>query len=212
MEWGEPVSHWCLLSNEPTVFLIDDDPAALRALASLVKVVFPRVEVYPSAAEFLKARCDDRPGCLVLDIAMPEMSGIELHRKLLQDKTALPVIFVTGYGNVPMAVEAMRMGAVSFLEKPVQEQQLWESIRRALEIDAQNRRRRARRQRAEERLARLSPGERAVLNLILEGKMNKEIAVELGLSTRTVEDRRAKLMKKMGAKSLAELIQLVMTH
>jgi FixJ family two-component response regulator len=111
-----------------------------------------------------------------------------------------------------MAVNAMQAGAVNFLEKPFREQELWDSIRKALELDAQNRRRKARRQRVEERLALLSEGERAVLNLILEGKLNKEIAAELGLSNRTVEDRRARLMKKMGAQSVAELVQLAMTH
>ena len=199
------------MTEEATVFLIDDDPAALRALATLVKVVFPRVEIFSSATEFLTAY-HDQPGCLVLDVAMPGMSGLELHRKLIRDKVALPVVFVTGHGNVPMAVEAMQMGAVNFLQKPAQEQELWNSIRRAIELDTQNRRRLARRQRAQERLTRLTAGEREVLNLILEGKMNKEIATELGLSTRTIEDRRAKVMKKMGAKSLAELVQLVMTH
>lgn len=199
------------MSDEPTVFLVDDDPVALRALTALVKVVFPNVEAFPSAAEFLAAY-RQRPGCLVLDVAMPGMNGLELHRKLIHDKTPLPVVFVTGHGNVPMAVEAMQLGAVNFLEKPVQEQELWNSIRKALELDNQNRRRRARRQKVEERLSRLTHGERQVLDLILEGKMNKEVATELGLSTRTVEDRRAKLMKKMGAKSLAELVQLVMTH
>ena len=148
----------------------------------------------------------------MLDVAMPGMNGLELHRKLIHDKIALPVVFVTGHGNVPMAVEAMQMGAVNFLEKPVQEQELWNSIRAAIELDAQTRRRRARRQIAEERLSRLTVGEHEVLNLILEGKMNKEIASELGLSTRTIEDRRAKLMKKMDASCLAELIQLVMTR
>ena len=199
------------MSDEPTVFLVDDDAVALRALTALVKVVFPRVEAFSSAAEFL-ATYRQRPGCLVLDVAMPGMSGLELHRKLIQEKITLPVVFVTGHGNVPMAVEAMQMGAVNFLEKPVQEQELWNSIRRALELDSQSRHRRARRHRVEERLTRLTPGERQVLDLILEGKMNKEVATVLGLSTRTVEDRRAKLMKKMGAKSLAELVQLVMTH
>jgi two-component system, LuxR family, response regulator FixJ len=199
------------LNDEATVFLVDDDPAALRALATLVRVVFPRVKTFSSASEFLAAY-DHQPGCLVLDVAMPEMSGLELHRKLLKEKIALPVVFVTGHGNVPMAVEAMQLGAVNFLQKPVQEQALWDSIRQALEIDHRNRRRRARRQKAEERLSKLTSGEREVLNLILEGRMNKEIATELKLSTRTVEDRRAKMMKKMGAKSLAELVQLVMTH
>ena len=128
------------MNDEATVFLVDDDPAALRALATLVKVVFPRVATFSSAAEFLAAY-HHQPGCLVLDVAMPGMSGLELHRKLIHDKIALPVVFVTGHGNVPMAVEAMQMGAVNFLEKPVQEQELWDSIRQALELDAQNRRR-----------------------------------------------------------------------
>ena len=203
---------WCLLSEEATIFLVDDNPAALQAMLATVKVVFPRVETFSSAAEFLAAYRPDRPGCLVLDVAMPGMSGLEFQRKLIRDKIAIPVIFVTGHANVAMAVEAMQMGAVNFLEKPVQEQQLWDSIRKALELDAQNRRRLARRQRAEERLAKLTPGEREVLDLILEGKMNKEIAAELGLSTRTIEDRRAKLMKKMNAQCVAELVQLVMTH
>jgi two-component system, LuxR family, response regulator FixJ len=199
------------VNDEPTVFLIDDDPAALRALAALVRVVFPRVVTFSSAAEFL-ANYRQQPGCLVLDVAMRGMSGLELHRKLVRDKISLPVVFVTGHANVPMAVEAMQLGAINFLQKPVQEQELWDSIRRAVELDAQNRRRRARRQRVEERLSQLTPGEREVLDFILEGKINKEIALELGLSTRTVEDRRSRLMKKMEAKSLAELIQLVMTH
>lgn len=200
------------MADEAMVFLLDDDPATLRALVATVKVVFPHVETFSSASEFLATYHPKRPGCLVLDVAMPGMSGLELQRKLLHDKIAIPLVFVTGHANVAMAVEAMQMGAVNFLEKPVQEQELWDSIRRAIELDSQNRRRRARRQRAEERLAQLTHGEREVLNLILEGKMNKEIAKELDLSTRTIEDRRAKLMKKMDAKSLAELVQLVMTH
>jgi two-component system, LuxR family, response regulator FixJ len=200
------------LNDEATVFVVDDDPAALRALAALVKVVFPRVQTFSSASDFLAAYCPQQSGCLVLDVAMPGMSGLELHRKLIHDRINLPVVYVTAHGNVQMAVEAMQMRAVNFLEKPVHEQQLWDSIRKALELDRQNRSRRARRQHAEERLAKLTAGEREVLNLILEGKRNKEIAEQLRLSTRSIEDRRAKIMKKMGAASLAELVQLVMTH
>jgi two-component system, LuxR family, response regulator FixJ len=200
------------LSDEPTIFLVDDDPAALQTVLAVVKVVFPRVETFLSATEFLAAYNPDRPGCLVSDVGMPGMTGLELQRRLIRDKIGLPVIFVTAHANVAMAVEAMQMGAINFLEKPVQEQQLWDSIRKGLDLDAQNRRRLARRQHAEERLSKLTPGEREVLNLILEGKMNKEIAAELGLSTRTIEDRRAKLMKKMNAQCVAELVQLVMTH
>jgi two-component system response regulator FixJ len=194
--------------DEPTVFVVDDDPAVLRSLSALVRVVFPRVEVFSSASEFLAGYNPERPGCLVLDVAMPDMSGLDLQRKLTEEKIDLPIVFITAHGNVQMAVGAMRAGAVNFLEKPFHEQELWDSIRNALELDGQNRRRQARRRQIEERLNQLSPGEREVLDLILEGKYNKEIAAQLNLSVRTIEDRRAKLMRKMGAGSVAELVQL----
>ncbi len=200
------------MSDEPTVFLVDDDPAVLQSATALVKVLFPRVEAYSSAAEFLDAYQPGRPGCLVLDVAMPGMSGLELHRKMIGDKIDLPVVFISGHGNVQMAVAAMQAGAVNFLEKPFLEQELWGSIRRALELDERNRRRKARRGRAEERIARLTPGEREVLDLILDGKPNKEIAATLGLSIRTVEDRRSRLMRKTQVNSVAELVQLAVTH
>jgi two-component system response regulator FixJ len=200
------------VNDEPTVFVVDDDPDVLRSLTALIKVLFPRVEAYSSAADFLAAYQPGRPGCLVLDVAMPRMSGLELHRKLIEDRADLPVVFVTGHGNVQMAVGAMQAGAVNFLEKPFREQELWDSIRQALELDERNRRRKARRSQAQERIARLTPAEREVLDLILEGKLNKEIAAELGLSVRTVEDRRARLMKKTQASSVAGLVQLAMTH
>jgi two-component system, LuxR family, response regulator FixJ len=199
-------------SQEPTVLLVDDDAAVLRSLTALVEVVFPKVKAFNSATEFLAAYKSPCPGCLVLDVAMPGINGLELQRKLIEDKIDLPIVFITGHGNVQMAVGAMQAGAITFLEKPFHEQELWDSIRKAIEVDSQNRRRRARRHRVEERLSVLSEGERAVLNLILDGKLNKEIAAELGLSNRTVEDRRARLMKKMGARSIAELVQLAMTH
>jgi two-component system response regulator FixJ len=201
-----------VLNDEQTVYVIDDDPAVLRSLTALVKVVFPRVEGYSSADEFLATQPCDRAGCLVLDVAMPQMSGLELHRKLIEDKNDLPVIFVTGHANVQIAVDAMQAGAVNFLEKPFREQELWDSIRRALDLDERNRRRRARRQQAEQRISRLTSGEREVLAMILEGKLNKEIAAELGLSIRTVEDRRARLMRKTQVRSVAELVQLAVTH
>jgi len=200
------------LNSNITVFVVDDDPAVLRSLTSLVKVVFPRVKAYESAAEFLADYDSDQPGCLVLDVAMPGMNGLELQRKLTEDKIDLPVVFITGHGNVQMAVGAMQAGAVNFLEKPFREQELWDSIRKAIELDEQNRRRKARRDRVETRIARLTPGEREVLDRILDGKFNKEIANELGLSVRTIEDRRARVMKKMEANSIAELVQMALTH
>jgi two-component system, LuxR family, response regulator FixJ len=193
---------------EATVFLVDDDPAVLRSLAELLRVLFPRVETFASAAQFLAAYDPNRPGCLVLDIAMPGMSGLDLQRKLIEDKVDLPVVFITGQGSVQMAVGAMQAGAINFLEKPFHEQELSDSITAALEIDARNRSRKARRQKLRDRLSHLNEGEHAVLDLILDGKLNKEIAETLGISVRTVEDRRSRLMKKMGAKSVAELVRL----
>jgi len=200
------------IDEEPTVFVIDDDPAVLKSVVSLVEVVFPRVEAFCSAAEFLEAYQDDRPGCIVLDVAMPGMNGLELQRKLGEDKTDLPIVFITGHGNVQMAVGAMQAGAVNFLEKPFNEQELWDSIRKSFDLDAQRRRRKARRRGVEQRMAQLTTGEREVFDLIVEGKYNKQIAAALGLSVRTVEDRRSRLMKKMKAGSVAELVQLALTH
>ena len=200
------------MNDEPTVYLVDDDQAVLRSLSTLVKVVFPRVEAYSSATDFLAAYQPDQPGCLILDVAMPGMNGLELHRKLIAEKADLPVVFITGHGNVQMAVGAMQAGAINFLEKPFHEQELWDSIRKALEVDRQNRRRKARRAQIEQRFSQLSPGEREVLTRILDGKSNKDIADGLGLSIRTIEDRRGRLMKKMKARSIAELVRMAMTH
>jgi FixJ family two-component response regulator len=197
-------------SVEPSVFVVDDDPAVLKSLTALIEVVFPRVKAFASAAEFLAAYSNHHPGCLILDVAMPGMNGLELYRKLLHDKIDLPVVFITGHGNVQMAVNAMQAGAVNFLEKPFHEQELWDSIRKGLALDGHRRALKEHKRLADERLEQLTEGERAVLDLILEGKLNKEIAAKLEVSTRTVEDRRARLMKKMGARSVAELIRLVL--
>jgi FixJ family two-component response regulator len=197
---------------EPTVFIVDDDPAVLRSLTALVKVIFPRVEAFGSATDFLGAYDRQRPGCLVLDVAMPGMSGLELQNRLADDSIDLPVVFITGHGNVQMAVDAMQAGAVNFLEKPFREQDLWDSIRKGLEIDAERRKRQQRAVEAQRRMGLLSHGEREVLDRILQGKYNKQIASELDLSIRTVEDRRARLMKKMQARSVVELVQLAMSQ
>jgi len=198
--------------REPSVFVVDDDPAVLKSLVSLIEVVFPRVEAFCSAAEFLEAYQDDCPGCIVLDVAMPGMNGLELQRKLAADKIDLPIVFITGHGNVQMAVGAMQAGAVNFLEKPCNEQELWDSIRNSFDLDTQRRRRKTRRRAVEQRMAQLTTGEREVFDLIVEGKYNKQIAALLGLSVRTVEDRRSRLIKKMKANSVAELVQMALTH
>ena len=197
------------VSEDPTVFVVEDDPVVLRSLVALIEVVFPRVEAFVAASDFLAAYAPGRSGCLVLDVAMPRISGIELQRRLAGE---LPIVFITGHGNVRMAVEAIQSGAVDFLEKPVSEQELWGSIQRALERDEQNRRQKALRAEVRDRFHRLSRGEQDVLSLILGGKHNKEIADELGLSVRTVEDRRARIMTKMDVRTVAQLVQLAATR
>jgi len=193
-----------------TVYVVDDDGASRRLVSGLLEAIFPKVESYASATEFLNAYQDDQPGCLVLDVAMPVMSGLELQKTLADRNIELPIVFLTGHGNVQMAVGAMQAGAVNFLEKPFREQELWESVREACELDRQRREAKANRADGEQRIAKLVPGEREVLALILEGKFNKEIAAHLNLSIRTVEDRRARLMRKLEVGSVVELVQLAM--
>jgi FixJ family two-component response regulator len=200
--------HW--VSSEPTVFVVDDDTIARQAMVKLLGAIFARVEGYASASEFLAAYDREQPGCLVAEVVLPGMSGLELHRRLSaarDGQPALPVIFVTRHASVPIAVEAMQAGAVHFLEKPAREQDIWNSVRKALDIDRENRDRAARRAQMEKRLATLSHGEREVLDRILTGKFNKQIASELSLSIRTIEDRRARVMKKLEVTSLVELVQ-----
>ncbi len=200
------------MEAKPTIFVVDDDLAVLRALKTLIEAVFPDVETYSSASEFLEKYDSSRPGCLLLDVAMPGMSGLELQARLGQENINLPVVFITGHGNVRMAVDAMQAGAVDFLEKPFREHELCESIRAALRLDTQNRRRRSERVRLERQVSTLSEGERQVFDLILKGKCNREMAAELELSIRTIEDRRSRLMKKMQANSVVELVQLATMH
>jgi FixJ family two-component response regulator len=196
------------VDDASTVFVVDDDLAVLGSVTDLLKIIFPRVEAFSSSGDFLAAYDASRPGCLVLDVAMPGMSGLELQKRLAEKEVPLPIVFITGHGNVQMAVGAMQNGAIDFLEKPFREQELWDSVRKALEVDRANRIRHARRSQIHKRMAALSGGEREVLGLILLGKPNRQIAADLGLSIRTVEDRRARLMKKLQAGSLAELVQM----
>ncbi len=195
---------------ESTAYVVDDDADSRRLIASLLEAIFPRVQAFASAAEFLEAHQDDQPGCLVLDVAMPGMSGLELQKTLAERNVQLPIVFLTGHANVQMAVGAMQAGAVNFLEKPIREQDLWESVRRAFELDRQRRKVRIGRTDGQQKVSKLAPGEREVLALILEGMFNKEIAAQLNLSIRTVEDRRARLMRKLEVASVVELVQLTM--
>jgi len=194
----------------PTIFVVDDDAAVRDALKLLLRSVGHAVETFGSAQEFLDAYGEDRAGCLVLDIRMPGMSGLELQQKLNEKHSILPIIFITGHGDVPMAVEAMQAGAVDVIQKPFRDQDLIDRINQALEKDSSNRAALGERNDIRRRLETLTPREREVLDLVVHGKANKVIAGDLKLSQRTVEIHRARVMEKMQASSLAHLVRMVL--
>jgi FixJ family two-component response regulator len=194
----------------PTVFVVDDDEGVRSALALLLKSMGQPAATYASAADFLADYAPERPGCALLDVRMPGMSGLELQDELNRRGVVLPVIFITGHGDVPMAVEAMQRGAFDFLQKPFHDQDLAERIRRALARDRELREAIGEKSQIRARLGRLTPRERQVLDLVTAGKPNKVMAAELGVSQRTVEIHRAHVMKKLGASSLAQLVRMTM--
>ena len=195
---------------EPTVFIVDDDEAMRDALDTLIRSVGMRTSLHASADEFLAAYDPEQPGCLVLDVRMPGMSGLDLQDALAEQGIKLPVIIITGHGDIPMAVQAMRAGAVDFLEKPFREQELLHRIHQAVEQDTRARQDRAAKAEITARLASLTPREGQVLDLVVAGRPNKAIAGELGLSHKTVEFHRAKIMDKMRADNVAELVRMVL--
>ncbi len=194
----------------PTVFVVDDDEGVRNSLRFLLKSVGLATRALASASEFLEVYKPNQPGCLVLDVRMPGMSGIELQQQLNLRGATIPVIFITGHGDIPMAVEAMQHGAFDFLQKPFRDQDLIDRIQRALERDAKNRAALAQHAKIRERFESLTPREREVLALMTRGKPNKVMAAELGVSQRTVEIHRARVMEKSGANSLAQLVRMVM--
>jgi two-component system, LuxR family, response regulator FixJ len=194
----------------PTVFVVDDDAPVRDALKLLLRSVGHRVEAFPSAQDFLDAYHDDRPGCLVLDVRMPGMSGLELQERLNERGAILPIIFITGHGDVPMAVEALQAGALDFLQKPFRDQELLDRIARALDKDAQNRRELLELRTLAQRFEELTARERDVMELVTQGKANKAIAMDLNISQRTVEIHRARVMEKTQAASLAHLVRMVL--
>jgi FixJ family two-component response regulator len=192
----------------PTVYVVDDDEGVRSALALLLKSMDQPAVTFGSAGEFLEKYDPDRPGCALLDVRMPGMSGLELQEELNLRGVVLPVIFITGHGDVPMAVEAMQRGAFDFLQKPFRDDDLAERIRRALARDRKLRSQIGEKGQIRARLDRLTPRERQVLKLVTDGKPNKVMAAELGVSQRTVEIHRAHVMRKMGASSLAQLVRM----
>jgi FixJ family two-component response regulator len=190
------------------VFVVDDDPAIREALDSLLRSVGLDVRCFGSVKEFTGAPRPDVPSCLVLDVRLPGKSGMDFHKELAQSDVTLPVIMMTGHGDIPMSVQAMKTGAIDFLAKPFREQDLLDAIEAALEKDRLTRKRTAELTILRDRLATLNEGERNVVARVVKGLLNKQIAGELGVSEITVKVRRAQAMRKMQASSLAELIRV----
>ena len=191
-----------------TVFLVDDDAAVRDALTQLLEGNALAVRSFASADDFLESCPADAPGCLVLDVKMPGTTGLELQAKLAERGAYWPIIFLTGYGDVPTTVAAIKGGAVEFLEKPAPEGVLIERVQAALDLDAERRRRGAQQDAVRERYEELTPREQEVMALVATGTSNKEIARQLHISHRTVETHRARVMRKMGAVSLLQLVKM----
>lgn len=194
----------------PVVFVVDDDEAVRTAIALLMRSVSLRVETFHSAAAFLDAFDASRAGCLVLDLRMPGMSGLELQRALAARGSRLPIVFVTGHGDVPDAVQALQAGAMDFIQKPFRDHELLERVQRALEVSVTRRDDEADRETLRQRVERLTPREREVMDRVVSGQANKAVAMDLGVSERTVEIHRSRVMSKMEACSLAELVRMVL--
>jgi FixJ family two-component response regulator len=198
------------MQPDATVFVVDDDPAARDSVAALVRSKGLPVDTYASAEQFLAAFDASRVGCLVVDVRMTGMTGLDLQEVLRQRGSRLPIIVITGFGDVPTAVRAMRAGAFTFLEKPCRDQELWSCIQKSLDAAGRARLEDIRKADVEARLAQLTQDEQRVMREMVAGKPNKVIAAELDIGLRTVELRRANVLKKMHADSLAELVRLAL--
>ena len=194
--------------SEPTVFIIDDDPSARRGVTRLVRAAGLNAESYPSSEDFLASGRIGEPGCIVLDVRMPEMTGPELQAELGKSEHCLPIIFLSGHANVPITAQAMKGGAVDFLTKPVDRDDLLAAISVSLEKDAENNLRRDERADLLERVAALTPREQEVMTWVITGMLNKQIAGELEISEETVKIHRGRVMQKLGVVSVAELVRL----
>ena len=197
-----------MTDQQPTVFVVDDDEPVRDAIGLLLDTVDISHQVFDSAQSFLAGYDGPRNGCLVLDIRMPGMSGVELQDHLLEDRDPLPIIFITGHGDIPMAVEAMKKGALDFIRKPFRDQELLDRIQEALTFDAENREHHADLEALRERVDSLTPREHEVFVRVAEGQANKVVAIDLEISERTVEIHRSQVMQKMQARNLADLVKM----
>lgn len=193
---------------ESSVFVVDDDISVRTALERLLKSVGLTVKTFSSAREFLDQATPEWSGCLIVDLRMPGMSGLDLQDQLSARQLCLPVIFLTGYGTVPASVRAMKAGAVDFLQKPVDDQTLLDAVQKALEADCRARLNQAERKAVQQRLSSLTPREYEVLTHIISGRLNKQVAAQLGTTEKTIKVHRARIMEKLQCDSLAELVRL----
>jgi FixJ family two-component response regulator len=197
-----------VISSDAIVFVVDDDPSVRSALKRLIKSVGLKVTTFTSAQEFLDHDHSDIPSCLVLDIRMPGLSGLELQDQMAAAGLNMPIIFITGHGNIPTSVRAMKAGAVDFLEKPFDDQALLDAIHQAIEKDKKAKREQTEIREIKQRVASLTTREYEVFSLVITGMLNKQIAFELGTSEKTIKVHRARVMQKMHAESLADLVRL----
>ena len=197
-----------MIEESPIVYVVDDDPSVRRSLARLIRSEGFRVEAFARAQDFLDQKEGTDPSCLVLDVNLPGRSGLDLQRELSSRGYSMPIVFITGYGTIPMSVQAMKGGAVEFLEKPVNDQVLLKAIHQAVEKDRQMKRQYTELKKIQQRLASLTPREREVLPLVVSGMLNKQVALRLGTTEKTIKVHRARIMEKMRADSLADLVRL----